>query len=258
MSLTTELKQEVQELIAAGDKPGAIAFLRQRLNIDVSEATTLADAAEIELRLEQQSLQSPAEAPELSAELTAQVKSLLGVDRKIEAINLVRDNLGVSLQEALMRVEAIESLTDPRFRPGSLPGSRKDTFGIVGKIFAGIGIFMTCIALYIFYLKQNTISTSDKGIGYVTDMVYSSGGSTAPKIAYEWNGGRHVYQSNVYTTPPAYEIGEEVRLYINRQDPTDVVIDSFTGRWVAVLIVGGLGIFFFAFGTLFIFVSAKF
>lgn len=258
MSLTTELKHEVQELIASGNKSGAIEHLRKRLGIGMSEATTLADAAEIELRLEEKSFVAPAGSPGLSNDLAAQVKSMLRDGRKIEAINLVRETQYVSLQEALAKVEAIESLIDPDFRPTAASGSRKDTFGVVGKIFAGIGVLLTCIALYIFYLKQDTISNSEKGTGVVTDMVYSSGGAAAPSIEYQWNGARHVHQSNVYTTPPAYEIGEEVKLFINREDPEDVVIDSFTGRWVAIMIVGGLGIFFFSFGTLFIFVSSKF
>jgi ribosomal protein L7/L12 len=257
VSLTTEIKLEVQRMIREGRKSDAIQFLSQRLNIPYAQAQTLGDAAEIELTLQQGSEIIPGNNTHRSAELSMEIKTLLREGKKIDAVKLVREREKVSLKEALSRVEAIESLINPNFKPTAFGDSSKNPFNLFGKIFAGVGVLITAIALLIFYLKQDTVSRSEIREGYVIDLEYS-GNSTAPRIEYEWNGSKRIFTSSVYTHPPAYEVGERVELFVNVKDPADVVINSFTGRWLAVIIVGGIGLFFFAFGLLFTFISGKF
>jgi hypothetical protein len=257
VSLTNEIKLEVLRLIRDGSKSGAVDYLMKALGLGRSEALTLVDAAEIESRLQHQALANPDDESVLPSKLAVAVKALLANDKKIEAVKLVREKLHVSLQEALKRVEALDMIDTPGAVPSSQADSGRDPFNLMGKIFAAVGILLTCVMLFIFYLKQNTIAKSQRETGYVIDFDYS-GNSSAPRIEYQWNGVRHKFQSNVYTTPPAYRLGEKVELFINKEDPSDVVINSFTGRWLAVMIVGGIGLFFFAFGILFIFISGKF
>jgi ribosomal protein L7/L12 len=250
VSLTSEIKGEVQQLIRQGKKSDAIRVLCERLGVSASEAATLADAAEIEMKLTNQGTDAD------SAVVTSLVKSLLRDGKKIEAVKVIRERQNLSLSEALRRVEDIESLINPD-APKLLSKTRSGFPSLFGKIFAGIGILLAAIALSIFYSKQNAIAKSEIGEGQVVDLIWS-GDTSTPRIAYNWKGVKRYHISGIYTNPPAYDVGEKVELYIDRNNPGVVMINSFTGRWLAIVIVSGIAVFFVGFGLLFIFLSGKF
>ncbi len=67
-----------------------------------------------------------------------------------------------------------------------------------------------------------------------------------PVISYLWEGKELTYVSNTYTNPPAFERGERVELFVNPSDPSDVWINSFVECYLAMTIVGGIGVVFLA------------
>jgi hypothetical protein len=78
-----------------------------------------------------------------------------------------------------------------------------------------------------------------------------------PVISYNWEGRELTYAGNAYTNPPAFERGERVELYVNPNEPEDVWVNSFSERWLAMTIVGGIGVVFLGFLALFHYVSER-
>ncbi|MFZ6010919.1 MAG: DUF3592 domain-containing protein, partial [Bacteroidota bacterium] len=77
-------------------------------------------------------------------------------------------------------------------------------------------------------------------------------------ITFQWRGEERVYHSKVYSSPPDYQIGEELTIFVNQENPEEVIIDSFTDRWLIVTVIGCVGAFFILTMVLFLFVSRKF
>ncbi|HEY3430369.1 MAG TPA: DUF3592 domain-containing protein [Cyclobacteriaceae bacterium] len=116
--------------------------------------------------------------------------------------------------------------------------------------FGGVGVILLTIAAVIFYFNQRALSQYTKTEGVVIRNQFN-GGSARPIISYRWEGTEFLYTGNTWTSPPAYKRGEKVDLYVNPNEPEDVWVDSFVGRWLAMTIVGGLGFVFLGFLTLF-------
>lgn len=116
--------------------------------------------------------------------------------------------------------------------------------------FGGVGVLLLTIAAVIFYFNQKAYNQYTKVEGVVIRNQFRSG-TARPIISYSWEGKELVYASNTYTNPPAFKRGEKVALYVNPNEPEDVWIDSFIERWLAIMIVGGIGIVFLGFLTLF-------
>lgn len=115
-------------------------------------------------------------------------------------------------------------------------------FGLFALIGTGCGIGAAVSWL-------NTIELSNTGVqtvGIVTDMIRSSkGGTLAPVVEFELkNGTKHTYTSNIFSSPPGYELGERVALWYDPANPDKVVMSGFD-RWFLPLL---LGFFFLVFG----------
>ena len=73
---------------------------------------------------------------------------------------------------------------------------------------------------------------------------YSADRSIAPVIEYEWKGTQKQHESNTYSSPPAYELGEEVELFVNLEDPNQASVNTFTDRWLLIIIFDSIGTVF--------------
>ncbi len=116
--------------------------------------------------------------------------------------------------------------------------------------FGGISFLLLTIASVLFYFDQRAANLYTRIEGTVIRNQFN-GGMARPVISYSWEGKDLTYVSNTYTNPPAFERGEPVELFVNPSDPTDVWINSFIDRYLAMVIVGGIGIVFLGFLTLF-------
>lgn len=122
--------------------------------------------------------------------------------------------------------------------------------------FGGVGALLLSIAAVIFYFDQKASNqyTHIEGVVARNQIV---NGMARPIINYSWEGKELTYVSSTYTNPPAFERGEKVELFVNPNNPEDVYINSFSQRWLAMTIVGGIGIFFLGFLALFHYLSQK-
>ncbi|HEX5167615.1 MAG TPA: DUF3592 domain-containing protein [Cyclobacteriaceae bacterium] len=79
----------------------------------------------------------------------------------------------------------------------------------------------------------------------------------APVVSYFWKEEERTYRSTTYSYPPAYDIGEEVELFVNRDEPEKVYLNTFSDRWLTVAILAGIGGFFLFFAMILSFIGRK-
>ena len=116
--------------------------------------------------------------------------------------------------------------------------------------FGGVSFLLLAIAALLFYFDQRAANQYTRIEGTVVRNQFN-GGMARPVISYSWEGKDLMYAGNTYTNPPAFKRGDKVELFVNPSDPADVWVNSFVGRYLAMTIVGGLGLLFLGFLTLF-------
>jgi ribosomal protein L7/L12 len=265
MSITSEAKQEVVRLLNSGQKIEAVKYLQETFQISLSDAKTLVEAVEAEMNLPVNTIETiPTNTPaasetELWGPLKEEVKTLLIAGKKIEAVKLVRVQFRKGLKEALDMVEVVQKEIDPSLLPASSrSGCAGNLFKIVAAIFGFVTFILLGIAALIYYMDQDEISKSDRIQATVVDLRESDDGMFTPVIRYQYNGREHEYTSNFASNPPDYAINEVVFVYVNRENPEKVIIDSFSDRWLGLIIVAGLGLFFGFFTIILAFAGRRF
>lgn len=179
-----------------------------------------------------------------------EVRQLLIEGRKIEAIKYVRQQFNLDLQQSKTLVGHVEADIEPsEFKQASRPmPARALKGGCVGKVIAGffgfIGVFLLGIALLIYYIDALQIDRSELVIGKVISN------PSQPTIEYEYQGEVYQYYSTVQSNPPSYEMGEEVEVYVDTDDPDNVIINTISERWIAIIILGIIGTVFSGVGLL--------
>jgi hypothetical protein len=116
--------------------------------------------------------------------------------------------------------------------------------------FGGVSFLLLIIAAILFYFDQRAANQFTRLEGTVIRNQFKNG-MARPIISYSWEGKDLTYAGNAYTNPPAFDRGDRVELFVNPSDPTDVWVNSFVGRYLAMTIVGGIGLFFLGFLALF-------
>ncbi len=184
----------------------------------------------------------------VSEEQKQHVRGLLVQGRKIEAIKYIKQHFGLSLKDGKRLADLIDQdIREDEYqynRSKVIRHSMKRGGQLVGIIFAGVGSILLGVAIFIFFGNQRLINE-----GKVIDATVISTPSN-PLFEYEMDGEIYKYQSDVTTNPPNYEIGEVVSMYVNPNDPGDLLIDTFTDRWLAITIIGAMGAIFFGVGML--------
>lgn len=118
------------------------------------------------------------------------------------------------------------------------------------RAFGGVSFLLLGIAAVLFFFDQRAANQFTPVEGIVIRNQFN-GKMARPVISYQWEGKELLYFSTTYTNPPAFERGEKVKLFVNPKDPTNVTINSFIGRFLSMLIVGGIGLVFLGFLALF-------
>jgi hypothetical protein len=258
MSITAEAKNEVQRLLQQQQKDEAVKYLCDTFGVSVSESQVLVEAVEKEMSQEIAPISQPSSTA-LDGPLKEEVIRLLQANKKIEAVKRVKTDLNTGLKEALVLVEEVDKAINPNYRSVNLnTGCLKGGFRAVAVIFGFIGLGFIGITGILYYLEHQTIKNSDITKGVVVDFRTGDEGGSAPVISYEMDSKKKLYYSNTYSSPPAYEMNEEVSLFVNRSDPDDVIVDTFMDRWFLMVLFGGIGSFFILFCALFMFVGRKF
>ena len=96
------------------------------------------------------------------------------------------------------------------------------------------------IGIYFFIEKERQLANSYLTTGVVVDYIVGDG--LAPVIAYEIEGIQYRYISNIYSTPPPYELNETVEIYVSQDEPNSIIINSFINKWLIVTIFASFGL----------------
>lgn len=240
MSITQQAIKEVEQFLQNGEKLNAVRHLKENYNFSLEESKILVDTLEGKMTSAPGKPYHYVRSAVLEGEPHARVEELLKSGKKFEAIRYVKETFGLRLKPAKVMVENLEK--DLGLRVQGTPTFIKGPVGWIALIFGGLGMVFVIVAGAIFIHQWQSIGKSERITGKVTRLQSEAGRSgSSPVIAYEWNGQTWLHASNVYTSPPAYAVGEEVALFVNREDPTDVILDSFVDRWLLIMIFGILG-----------------
>ena len=175
----------------------------------------------------------------------------------MEAVKLVKEEFSLSLKDAMTLVEAMENdraagatvfqqgKFPDRFGQGHSPGK---VLTMVPKIFMAVAVLLLAIAATVAYDTDESLAASEQVPGRVVDLVYASGGGYKPLVEYELEGKTLRREGGVASTPPSYEIGEEVVVYVSKENGWDVRIGGFLELWFLPMVLGFIGAVFLFIG----------
>jgi hypothetical protein len=201
----------------------------------------------------------------LTPEQKEHAMDLIFMGEKLEAVRYFQQALNIDAEQALMLAEKLEEeieaedsqvLKEFEQQHTNLKESGPNVGRIVGALFMGIGIVMLLVVAYLIYSHQQFEKNAKVVKATVTEyQSYNSrddDGSTTtmftPVFEYEFKGTKHTYVSNTSSSSKDYEIGEKVDMMVNPDDPQDVLIDSFMGKWFLPLLLGFMGTLFTGLG----------
>jgi len=84
--------------------------------------------------------------------------------------------------------------------------------------------------------------------GEVIALDAGSRGTYRPTVRFPTDGGPVTITGLVASNPPAYRVGESVRVYYDRADPSAAIIDSFVERLLFSVVFGAVGFVIVAIG----------
>lgn len=111
---------------------------------------------------------------------------------------------------------------------------------IVGGILALIGTIFFCVGLFFSRQSLELLHGSAQADGVVTKMLHEGKGAK-PVVKYSVDGKDYETIGKISTSPPAFHVGERVKVSYRIGDPSYAIIDSFVERWLFPLIFGGIG-----------------
>lgn len=121
-------------------------------------------------------------------------------------------------------------------------------FGIAGVIFAMVGFLMLLGGGLWAHSTSTFIDDAGSAQGEVIELVArrSSDSTTyAPRYRFVVEGQQaYTVISSSSSSPPAYDVGEQVKVLYDPENPTDAKIDSFMGLWFGPVLIIGMGLVF--------------
>jgi hypothetical protein len=131
--------------------------------------------------------------------------------------------------------------------PGQVSSIRKTT--IVALLLGG-GFLLAIVMA-----ASSVISTRDMTAAQGTVVRFGGGSqslrSYTPVIAFTTAGGQRAETTGeTYSTQPAYDIGQSVRIFYDAAHPArPVIIDEFMQRWFPAAVLAALGVVFLVIGA---------
>ena len=125
---------------------------------------------------------------------------------------------------------------------------------IFALVFGGIGAVLLLIGGLVFYNEQKFLKKAEVVNGTVVDYNLSSstdGGSTyCPVIDFNTKNAEPVrFYANVCSSPPSYNIGEQVEVVYDPEDIKHVQMNGFWSQYTGVVVLSCVGLPFFLIGV---------
>jgi hypothetical protein len=189
---------------------------------------------------------------ELQSEHKQEIVKFLNAGQRLQAVKYAADNFKIALKDAIRLVNTVDQELHPdkKINLDSFSPRGMGLPKIFYIAFGGVGGLLLCIAAIMYYYDQHAMNSYRKTEGVVINFRYDEG-AASPVVRYNWEGTDMTYYSSTYSNPPSFDLNETVELYVNPTDPEEAVINSFSERFLGMLIVGGLGAFFLGFILLF-------
>lgn len=115
-------------------------------------------------------------------------------------------------------------------------------------IFLVIGLGMLAGGVAIWYSHAQFAAHASRADGVVTDLSYhssSKGGTYYPLVQFTAADGRVVHiTGSTGSNPSSYSRGDHVTVLYDPHSPEHAELDTFTDKWLAPLILGGMGLVF--------------
>ena len=175
----------------------------------------------------------------LSAEDKLKTLNWLKQRKRGNAIQYVRDRYSMSTEEAVQKVQEVES----EYLPAKFFNA--DPAYVVGRVFSGSGLVFLVVVLVLLWKDQTAARNTSIVMGTVTSLDINSSGSAAPVISYRVYGSQRTLHGDIWSSPPAFDVGEQVELLVSNAPPGNVIINSFFERYFVIFL---FGIFTVAFG----------
>lgn len=114
---------------------------------------------------------------------------------------------------------------------------------IVGWVFSGVGLILIAVGTILIWSDRSEAAREQVVDGKVITLNYN-GSSSAPVVEFRVNGQRHRIEGTVWSTPPAFEVGEAVRVRITDGNTRTARIDSWMERYFVIVLLAFLAIVF--------------
>lgn len=190
---------------------------------------------------------------------------LIEIGEKLEAVRYLQNLLSLTAEQALALTEKLEAEVEdgPDLKQEFLKKSKEmqrsgiKLSRIVGGIFMSIGIIMVVVSIYLIYSHQQfekkAIVVTGKVVDFETYISTDDNSSTTmyrPVFEYAYKGKTYTYPSTGSSSSKGFEIGEPVEIYINPDQPEDVLVNSFMEKWFLPMLLAIMGTAFAGMGYL--------
>ncbi len=185
---------------------------------------------------------------------------------QLEAVRYLQQTLSINPDQALLLAEKLEQEVDD-FQESELLNEYREandqqqqpSGGGLGKIiglsFMIGGLVMLSVVIYLIIYNYNFIkgSTSTMGKLISYDSYFSdseNGGSTmyTPIFEYHYQGVKRTYKSSTSSSSRSFEIGEQVEVLVDPENPNSVMVNTFWEQWFLPLVLGFMGCMFSGLG----------
>lgn len=121
-------------------------------------------------------------------------------------------------------------------------------------VFILVGVGLIAAAAWNFKKNHDFYSGAMHADGRVLELMTIRNNRNvlfAPKVIFTDTAGRSVtFVSSLSSSPPDYRAGGKALVAYDRMNSTHAEVDSFSARWMVVLILGGIGTVMALLGTL--------
>ncbi len=202
----------------------------------------------------------------LSPEQKEHAIGLIEMGEKLEAVRYFQQTLNITAEQALVLAEKLEEEVETSplletFKTIQQAVQQKPATNVgrlVGSIFMILGGIMLTIVVYLiqsnYQFAQRAIPIKGEVIGYDNHQSSNdNGGSTTmytPTFQYDFVGKTYTHKSSTSSSSPSYEIGEEVDVLVDPNDPNEILIDNFWEKWFLPALLGFMGSMFTGMGYL--------
>lgn len=204
-------------------------------------------------------------------EIKEEITNLVFTGKKEEAIALLQKKYGVgrdqaekllslAIRESADPISFIKRVTRSMQSTQITGGGCKNTaFKMIafGFGFLGIPILLAAIGLTILYKyeEQHSYLVEATVIEYNSYMDDNGEMQYTPIVAYTVNDKDYTYTATMYSNEKPYQLNETIQLHVIENDSEEVFINSFSERWLGVVIIGVIGGLFTLFMIILIFKS---